>query len=54
MTAQEGHATQSQFYKIVAPDRKVFTRPLKVRCWSIQKDYEKLRAEGRIWFGKTQ
>lgn len=52
MTAQEGHATKDQFYEIVAPSGRVF-RPPKGRCWSLsKKTFEKLRAEGRIYFGK--
>jgi adenine-specific DNA-methyltransferase len=53
MTAQEGHATPDQFYEIVAPGGRVF-RPPKGRCWALsQKTFEKLRAEGRIYFGKN-
>jgi len=52
MTAQEGHATPDQFYEIVAPSGKVF-RPSKGRCWGLsEKTFKKLRAEGRIYFGK--
>jgi adenine-specific DNA-methyltransferase len=52
MTAQEGHATKEQFYEIVAPGGAVH-RPPKGRCWGIAKaTFERLRAEGRIWFGK--
>ena len=52
MTAQEGHATPDQFYEIVAPSGKVF-RPSKGRCWGLSKaTFEKLRGEGRIYFGK--
>jgi adenine-specific DNA-methyltransferase len=52
MTAQEGHATAEQFYEIVAPGGKVH-KPPQGRCWGLsQKTFEKLRAEGRIWFGK--
>lgn len=53
MTAQEGHATPDQFYEIVAPGGKVH-KPPKGRCWGIAKStYERLRGEGRIYFGKT-
>lgn len=53
MTAQAGHATPEQFYPITAPSGKVF-RPTKGRCWGLaQATFEKLREEGRIWFGKT-
>ncbi len=52
MTAQEGHATKEQFYEIVAPSGRVF-RPPKGRCWGLAKaTFERLRAEGRIYFGK--
>ncbi|MFZ9738201.1 MAG: site-specific DNA-methyltransferase [Prochlorotrichaceae cyanobacterium] len=52
MTAQEGHATKEQFYEIVSPSGIVFTPP-KGRCWSLSKaTFEKLRSEGRIYFGK--
>ena len=53
MTAQAGHATPDQFYKIETPSGKVFTPP-PGRCWSLsEKTYKKLLAEGRIWFGKN-
>lgn len=52
MTAQAGHATDDQFYPITAPGGKVFTPP-KGRCWSLsQATFERLREEGRIYFGK--
>ena len=52
MTAQEGHATPEQFYEIVAPGGKVH-KPPEGRCWGLsQRTFEKLLAEGRIWFGK--
>jgi adenine-specific DNA-methyltransferase len=52
ITAQEGHATADQYYEIVAPAGKVHTPP-EGRCWGLsQKTFERLRAEGRIWFGK--
>jgi adenine-specific DNA-methyltransferase len=53
MTAQEGHATAEQFYEIVSPSGKVH-RPPQGRCWGIAKaTYERLLAEGRIYFGKN-
>jgi adenine-specific DNA-methyltransferase len=53
MTAQEGHATKEQFYEIVSPTGAVF-RPPNGRCWSLSKaTFERLRAEGRIYFGKA-
>ncbi len=52
MTAQEGHATPEQFYEIIAPGGKIHTPP-EGRCWGLsKKTFERLRAEGRIWFGK--
>lgn len=52
MTAQEGHATAEQFYEISAPGGTVYTPP-KGRCWGLSKaTFERLRSEGRIWFGK--
>ncbi|MEI6387872.1 MAG: site-specific DNA-methyltransferase [Spirochaetota bacterium] len=52
MTAQEGHATKEQFYEIVAPGGAIH-KPPKGRCWGLSKaTYERLRAEGRIYFGK--
>ena len=52
ITAQAGHATADQFYEIVAPSGRVFT-PSPGRCWSLSKDtFEKLRAQGKIYFGK--
>lgn len=52
MTAQEGHATPEQFYEIISPGGKVH-KPSEGRCWALsKKTFEKLRAEGRIWFGK--
>lgn len=53
MTAQAGHATPDQFYEITAPGGRAFTPPTG-RCWSLSKaTFEKLRAEGRIYFGKN-
>lgn len=52
ITAQEGHATPEQFYEIIAPSGRKF-RPPKGRCWGLsQKTFEKLRDDGRIYFGK--
>ena len=52
MTAQEGHATSEQFYEIIAPGGKAH-RPPEGRCWGLsQKTFERLRSEGRVWFGK--
>lgn len=53
MTAQEGHATPEQFYEIISPSGKAH-RPPQGRCWGIAKaTYERLLAEGRIYFGKN-
>ncbi|MDE1313382.1 site-specific DNA-methyltransferase [Vibrio aestuarianus] len=53
MTAQAGHATPDQFYEVTSPSGKVFTPP-DGRCWGIAKaTYERLNAEGRIYFGKN-
>ena len=53
MTAQEGHATKEQFYEIVAPSGTVFVPP-KGRCWGLSRaTFERLRTEGRIYFGKN-
>lgn len=54
ITAQAGHATEEQFYPITTPSGKVF-RPSKGRCWGLSEaTFEKLRSEGRIWFGKKE
>ena len=53
ITAQEGHATPEQFYEITTPKGKVL-KPPKGRCWALSRDtFEKLRSEGRIYFGKN-
>lgn len=53
MTAQEGHATASQYYEVITPTGKVHTPP-EGRCWGIaESTYKKLLGEGRIYFGKT-
>lgn len=52
MTAQEGHATKEQFYEIIAPGGARH-KPPKGRCWGLAKaTFERLRDEGRIYFGK--
>jgi len=52
MTAQEGHATPEQFYEIISPGGKLH-KPSEGRCWALsKKTFEKLRTDGRIWFGK--
>jgi site-specific DNA-methyltransferase (adenine-specific)/adenine-specific DNA-methyltransferase len=52
ITAQAGHATKAQFYTITAPSGKQFNPP-PGNCWRYTKEaLEKLRQEGRIYFGK--
>jgi adenine-specific DNA-methyltransferase len=52
MTAQEGHATPEQYYEVVTPSGVVH-KPPTGRCRGISKaTYERLLAEGRIYFGK--
>jgi adenine-specific DNA-methyltransferase len=52
ITAQAGHATKSQFYTITGPTGKSFDPP-PGNCWRFSKDaFEKLLADGRIYFGK--
>ena len=52
ITAQAGHATKAQFYSITSPGGKVFDPP-PGNCWRFSKvAFEKLRSEGRIYFGK--
>lgn len=53
MTAQEGHATSEQFFEITSPNGTVHIPPTG-RCWGISRaTYERLLAEGRIYFGKN-
>lgn len=52
ITAQAGHATKAQFYTITAPSGKTFDPP-NGNCWRYSKDaFEKMRMDGRIYFGK--
>ena len=52
MTGQTGHATPSQFYEITTPGGARYCPP-EGRCWAISEaTFEKLVADGRIWFGK--
>jgi adenine-specific DNA-methyltransferase len=49
---QAGHAVDSQFYEIEAPNGKTHTPP-KGRCWAYNKErMEKEIEEGNIYFGK--
>lgn len=51
MTAQEGHATKDQFYKIKLPSGRMIDPP-KGRCWSmIEETFKQLRTDKRIYFG---
>lgn len=53
ITAQEGHATKEQFYEIKTPSGKIL-KPPTGRCWALSKrTFERLLAEGRIYFGKN-
>jgi adenine-specific DNA-methyltransferase len=53
ITAQAGHATPSQFYTIEGPTGRQFDPP-PGNCWRYSRPaYEKLLAEGRIYFGKN-
>jgi adenine-specific DNA-methyltransferase len=53
ITAQAGHATAAQFYDIRGPTGIVFNPP-RGNCWRYTKPvFERLRAEGKIYFGKT-
>lgn len=52
ITAQSGHATKSQFYTITGPTGRHFDPP-PGNCWRFSKDvFEKMLADGRIYFGK--
>lgn len=50
---QDGHASKSQFYDIVAPNGTVHNPP-KGRCWAYNKDRmdEEIK-QNNIWFGKN-
>ena len=52
-TAQAGHATESQFYTLIAPNGRRHDLP-NGRCWLYTEEVMKREiAEGRIWFGAT-
>ena len=52
-TAQAGHATESQFYTLVAPNGKLHNLP-NGRCWLYTEDVmREAIADGRIWFGES-
>jgi len=50
---QNGHATSTQYYDLVAPNGRVH-RPPEGRCWVYTKErmQQEIRA-GNVWFGKT-
>jgi len=49
---QAGHATRSQFYKLVAPNGRVH-QPPKGRCWMYTQARMKQEiAENNVWFGR--
>lgn len=51
-TAQAGHATQSQFYDLVAPNGKIHKLE-SGRCWLYTKEVmDKHIQDNKIWFGK--
>ena len=51
ITGQTGHATGSQFYKIVTPGGTEMYPPAG-RCWALaQSTFESLCKDNRIWFG---
>ena len=50
---QDGHATPSQFYPLVAPNGTVH-HPPKGRCWVYtQKRMDEEISAGNVWFGKN-
>ena len=50
---QDGHATASQFYDIVAPNGRVHCPP-EGRCWIYTEEKMKREiAAGNVWFGKS-
>lgn len=52
LTGQIGHATASQFYKILSPNGKAHTAP-KDRCWAFAEEtIIRLINDDRVWFGK--
>jgi adenine-specific DNA-methyltransferase len=53
ITGQVGHATENQFYELVAPSGKKY-RPPTGRCWTVsEQTFNKLVTDNRIWFGKN-
>ena len=53
ITGQSGHATASQFYKIITPAGVEYLPP-EGRCWALSEDtFKRLKDDNRIWFGKN-
>jgi adenine-specific DNA-methyltransferase len=53
MTGMTGRATKDQFFRIALPSGRILSPP-PGRSWGLAKaTFERLRAEGRIWFGKN-
>lgn len=51
ITGQTGHATTSQFYKIVTPAGREYFPP-EGRCWALaEKTFKELYDDNRLWFG---
>ncbi|RYQ03533.1 site-specific DNA-methyltransferase [Bifidobacterium pseudolongum] len=51
-TAQAGHGTDSQFYKLTLPSGRV-VEPPSGRCWVYTKPrMEEMIADNRVWFGE--
>ena len=51
-TAQSGHATESQFYILTAPNGKKHNLP-SGRCWVYNEDVMNIAiSKNNIWFGK--
>ncbi|MGH9890541.1 MAG: site-specific DNA-methyltransferase [bacterium] len=52
MTGMKGRATADQFFEVTLPSGRVVSPP-KGRSWGVAPaTFQKLRTEGRIWFGK--
>jgi adenine-specific DNA-methyltransferase len=52
MTGMKGRATADQFFEVTLPSGRVVSPP-KGRSWGLAPaTFQKLRSEGRIWFGK--
>jgi adenine-specific DNA-methyltransferase len=52
MTGMTGRATKDQYFSVTLPSGRVVTPP-EGRSWGlVERTFEELRADGRIWFGK--